>query len=305
MMKEIKNNDMLNNKQKNYETKMDISLLRIFKAVAEQGSISKASLVLNCVQSNVTARIQQLEEELGTDLFYRKPRGVVLTSAGKTLLGYAEKAMRLVEDAEKAVKENGELRGPLSLGSLESAAAVRLPKVLARYHQKYPEVEISLVTLSSQELLEKVLAYQIDGAFVSGKVNHPEVEQELMFYEELVLVTPQEIRSIKKMGKRTILVLRSGCNYKSQIEDWLGKRGVIPRETLEMGTREGIFGCISAGMGIAIFPRSIVNKLRFEDCVRIHPIPTQIGRVPTMFIRRRDTIRTKAMDALLRMVKEE
>ena len=259
---------------------MEVRSLQIFKAVAEQGSVSKAAQALHYVQSNVTARIRQLEQELDAELFYRKPRGMVLTSAGKTLLQYTDQTLRLIEEAKKAVQENGDLKGPLAIGSLESAAAVRLPSVLARYQQKYPEVDLSLLTSSSQDLLQKVLAYELDGAFVCGKVGHLEIEQEHMFDEELVLLTPRSDKSLKNLSKRTLLVLRSGCNYRTQLENWLGEHGIVPQKTMEFGTREGIWGCISAGMGIALFPRSIVDKLHYAKRVRIHKIPPRYSRFP-------------------------
>jgi len=284
---------------------MDIGVLKIFKAVADQGSISKAAQVLHYVQSNVTTRIRQLEQELDAELFYRKPRGMVLTSAGKTLLGYADQALRLLEEAQKAVRENGELKGPLALGSLESAAAVRLPTVLAHYQQTYPEVDLTLVTGSSKELLAKVLDYELDGAFVSGKVGHAGIEQEHMFNEELVLLTSPQDRSLKNINMKTLLVLRFGCNYRTQLESWLGEQGIMPHKTMEFGTREGILGYVSAGMGIALFPRSIVDKLHFENRVRIHKIPPKYAVVPTMFIWRKDTLRTRAVDVLIQMVRED
>ena len=284
---------------------MEVRSLQIFKAVAELGSVSKAAQALHYVQSNVTTRIRQLEQELDAELFYRRPRGMVLTSAGKTLVQYADQALRLMEEAKKAVQENGEIKGPLAIGSLESAAAVRLPSVLARYQQKYPDVDLSLLTSSSQDLLQKVLAYELDGAFVSGKVGHLEIEQEHMFDEELVLLTSLSEKSLKNVGQRTLLVLRSGCNYWTQLEGWLGEHGILPQKTMEFGTREGILGCISAGMGIALFPRSIVYRLHYANRVRIHKIPPRYSKVPTMFIWRRDTLRTKAMSALLQMVRED
>lgn len=284
---------------------MELRSLQIFKAVAEQGSVSKAAQTLHYVQSNVTTRIRQLEQELDTELFYRKPRGMVLTSSGKTLMQYADQTLRLVEEAKKAVQENGDIKGALAIGSLESAAAVRLPSVLARYQQKYPDVDLSLLTSSSQDLLQKVLAYELDGAFVSGKVGHPEIDQEHMFDEHLVLLTSLSDKSLKNLGKPTLLVLRSGCNYRTQLESWLGEHGIMPQKTMEFGTREGILGCISAGMGIALFPYSIVERLHYANRVRIHKIPPKYATVPTMFIWHRNTLRTKAMTAMLQMVRED
>ncbi|MCD4689529.1 MAG: LysR family transcriptional regulator, partial [Desulfuromonadaceae bacterium] len=82
---------------------MDLGALRIFLAVAEEGSISRAAERLHYVQSNVTTRIRRLEENLGTSLFIRTGRGMVLTSAGQNLLGYARQILRTVEQARLAV----------------------------------------------------------------------------------------------------------------------------------------------------------------------------------------------------------
>src|SRR5947207_15519688 len=110
---------------------MDLVELRIFKAVAEQGGITKAAALLHRVQSNVTTRVQQLEERLGTKLFHRQGRRLVLSSEGKVLLAYAERLLRLSSEAQAALRGHGP-HGVFRLGTLESTAATRLPAVLAQ-----------------------------------------------------------------------------------------------------------------------------------------------------------------------------
>jgi DNA-binding transcriptional LysR family regulator len=83
---------------------MDLAALRIFKAVAEQGGITKAAATLHRVQSNVTTRVKQLEERLGTKLFNRQGRKLVLSSEGKVLLAYADRLLRLASEAQAALK---------------------------------------------------------------------------------------------------------------------------------------------------------------------------------------------------------
>ena len=90
---------------------MDLTELRIFKAVAEQGGILRAASTLNRVQSNVTTRVKRLEARLGTRLFNREGRRLVLSAEGKILLDYAERLLRLSSEAQAAVKG----RAPLSL----------------------------------------------------------------------------------------------------------------------------------------------------------------------------------------------
>src|SRR6202167_5012787 len=102
---------------------MDAADLRMFQSVASTGSMSKAALELNTVQSNVTARIKSLEDELGFVLFERTHRGVTLTAAGERLLPFAARAASLLDDAKRAVADQGTPSGILTIGSLDHTGA--------------------------------------------------------------------------------------------------------------------------------------------------------------------------------------
>src|SRR5579871_6159445 len=105
---------------------MDAGDLRFFEAVARLGGMNRAAAELHTVQSNVTARVKLLEDQLGTPLFERHSRGVSLTAAGRRLVPYAARVAQLLSEARRAVVDDGTPRGPLSLGSLETTAALRL-----------------------------------------------------------------------------------------------------------------------------------------------------------------------------------
>lgn len=288
----------------NREVTVDINALRIFKAVAEEESVSKAACKLDYVQSNVTARVKQLEDELDSPLFYRKTRGMALTPAGQTLFDYAKRILQLVEEAEKAIQDNDEVKGKLAIGSMESTAAVRLPSILACYHQAYPKVDLMLKTGTSEELQFAVLEYKVEGAFVAGSVEHAEIVQTPVFEEELVFVTEPNIESLKALNGVTLLVFRQGCTYRTQLEHLLRANGMLPYKIMEFGSLEAILGCVAAGMGITLFPRSVVTGLNYANLLRLHETPKPFGHVPTMFIRRKDAIETKAMAAFLETVLE-
>src|SRR5262249_53784878 len=113
---------------------LDLAALEIFKTVADEGGITRAAAKLDRVQSNVTTRVKQLEGQLGTALFHRQGRKLVLSPEGRLLLGYADRLLRLSSEAE-AVLRDGTPRGTLRLGALESTAATRLPPLLACYHR--------------------------------------------------------------------------------------------------------------------------------------------------------------------------
>src|ERR1700674_5173678 len=154
---------------------MDAADLRVFQSVAGTGSMNKAALELNTVQSNVTARIKSLEDEVGFALFERTNRGVTLTAAGRRLLPFAARAATLLDDARRAVADEGTPSGTLTIGSLDTTAALHLSPVLAAYVAAYPAVDLSLRTGTTRELVEQVLDRQLDGAYVCGPAHHPDL----------------------------------------------------------------------------------------------------------------------------------
>jgi DNA-binding transcriptional LysR family regulator len=281
---------------------MDASDLRVFEAVARLGGMNRAAAELNTVQSNVTARIRQLEGELGAPLFERHARGVDLTDAGRRLLPYAGRVRHLLDEARRAVDDDGMPRGPLTIGSLETTAAMRLSPLLADYAAKYPDVDLVIRTGTTCELIEAVAGNRLEGAFVCGPVDHPELESEAVFREELALLSARKVRTIDDvLAKRDlrIVVLRAGCSYRERLEAILARRGMAPSRRLEFGTLEAIIGCVAAGLGVTLLPRSLIGAIRAEGRVAVHALPPAEAEVETLFVRRRDAFTSSALEAFL------
>jgi DNA-binding transcriptional LysR family regulator len=281
---------------------MDAADLRVFEAVARLGGMNRAAGELHTVQSNVTARIRQLEEELRTPLFHRHSRGVALTPAGHRLLPYAARVRSLLEDARRAVEDDGRPKGPLHLGSLETTAAMRLSPLLAGYARAWPEVDLALTTGTSAELVEAVLARRVEGAFVCGPVDHPELDEATVFREELVLVSAPGLPGLDRLvarGDLKIIVLRAGCSYRQRLEAILAQRGAVGLRLLEFGTIDGIVGCVAAGLGVTLLPRGVVATAAREGRVALHELPHADALVETVFVRRRDGFVSRALAAFL------
>ena len=284
---------------------MDLGSLRIFYATGVEGSVSKASFKLNCVQSNVTARIKQLEDDLDVQLFYRKKRGMELTPSGKILMGYAEKALVLFKEARKAVQETESLKGPLNIGSLESSAAARLPGILTRYHHEYPDVDLTIQTGTDTQLKTMITEYQLDAAFVEASAKNNALDQIPVFNEELVVVTGKNADPPGSMLNPTLIVFPMGCTYRRLLENWFFKKGVHSFKIMEFGSHEGILGCVSAGLGVTLFPVSLINQLNYNDKLRIYKLPKNIGNLTIHLIKRKDVVTTRAMTEFQRIVHEE
>ena len=196
---------------------MDIADLKVFDAVARLGGMNRAAVELNTVQSNITARIKALEADIGCLLFERRPRGVALTSAGRRLLPYAARATRLIADARCAARDDGSPRGILTIGSLETTAALRLTPLLAGYAANYPNVDLVLRTGTTRELVAATLEQSVDGAFVCGPVGQPDLREEVVFREELSLLAAPGVSSLADAlgggtGEVQAVVLRAGCS---------------------------------------------------------------------------------------------
>jgi DNA-binding transcriptional LysR family regulator len=151
-------------------------------------------------------------------LFHRNHRGITLTEKGQRLLPYAQQMLSLVENAKAAVSDAREVGGTLQIGSLQSTASARLPDVLKVYAARHARVDIGVATGTSAELVAKVLESRLDGAFVSGVEDHPDLDVIASFVEELVIITPapyQTVRAFLKQGAMAkLLVFKVGCHYR-------------------------------------------------------------------------------------------
>ncbi|MDR6539327.1 LysR substrate-binding domain-containing protein [Variovorax soli] len=257
---------------------IDLDSLEIFRTVVSEGGVIRAAGKLNRVQSNVTTRIRQLEERLGQKLFLRQGRSLALAPAGRKLLPYADRLLRLAEEAE------GEMRsevpaGTFRLGSLESTAGSRLPPVLSRYHKLYPGVVVELVSGTTGALLKRLEAFDVEAAFVSQPFSSAGFETMAAFEEELVLITARSVASVTRPGDlagATLIAFAQGCSYRRLLEQWLGKGGVLPARSLEFSSYQAMIACVAAGTGFAIVPLSVLKALRATADVRQHALPARV-----------------------------
>jgi DNA-binding transcriptional LysR family regulator len=286
---------------------MDVADLKTFEAVVRHGSMNKAAQELHTVQSNVTARIQALEQELGVALFQRHARGVNATPAGQRILPFVARISKLLAEAESAAKDDGTPNGVLTLGSLETTMALRLSPALSQFARSYPDVRLVIRGGTTEGLIRQVVENQLDGAFVAGPIDHPEIVQERVFTEELVLVTSRATQSLKDLAKlpdlRTI-VFQLGCSYRQRLETILAGMGIVTAKPLEFGSLDTIINCVSAGIGVTLLPRGVVAAAADAGRVNVHALPRNRAWVETLFIRRHDAYVSSALKAFVAMARE-
>ncbi|WP_280550173.1 MULTISPECIES: LysR family transcriptional regulator [unclassified Halomonas] len=264
---------------------MQLKSLRLFTTVAETGSFVAAAERQHTVQSNVTAHIKKLEEEVGAKLVYRTGQAR-LTSAGLALLEYAERMLDAHDEALSLFKDNEKLCGRLRIGAMETTTALRLPPILAAYHAAHPEVDIKLKTGPTAELVELLIAGQVDCVFVAGRLEHRRYHLLKAFSERLVLVGPEPMTAIppsEELLSSAFLAFRQGCSYRQRIELLLASYGVTAARIFEFGTVDAMLGCVSAGMGYTVLPRVTVEAHLHRFSIHYLELPKPIAEVDTYF----------------------
>ena len=265
---------------------IDLESLKIFRTVVDEGGVVRAATKLNRVQSNVTTRIRQLEEHVGARLFRREGRSIRLSAEGHTLLAYANRLLRLADEAVSEMR-TGRPKGAFRLGSLESTAGSRLPAILSRYHTLYPDVVVELATGTAAALVTRVMNFEIEAAFVSEPFTAPGLETRPVFEEQLVLVTSKATRGVSgpaDIGRSTLIAFAQGCSYRKRIEEWLGSANVMPERVLEFASYQAMIACVAAGTGFAVVPKSVLEALRASRSLRQHALPKRFSHNRTHLV---------------------
>lgn len=240
---------------------MNHTTLQMFKIVAEEQSVTKAAKRLGRVQSNITTRIQQLEEELGVALFMRDSKKMTLSPEGVSFLSYAQKILSLAEEARQALHP-GKPAGVLKIGSMEATAASRLMPVFQQFHGQCPEVSLSLKTLPTQQLLERVRNASLDCALVSllpdaeGIIEcPPDLEFVNVFNESLVLLTPASVSH----DEVRLAAFPKGCSYRARGEALLNTQAVV--EVQDVSSYHSMVANLAAGRCSCVLPESVAATL--------------------------------------------
>ncbi|MCO5357186.1 LysR family transcriptional regulator [Acidovorax kalamii] len=268
---------------------MDLTALEIFRAVAQEGSVTRAAERLGRVQSNVTTRVQQLEEQLGATLFLREGKRMVPTPAGESLRGYADRLLALAEEARQSVHPH-EPGGRLRLGAMESTAAARLPQPLAQLHAQWPGLVLELSTAPSRQLVEQVLAHQIDCALVAwpppGIDADAPLEHAAMFTEPLLLALPADhppVHTPQDLQLDTLAAFSNGCTYRRMGESFLQQKSGSPPRVLELASYHAILACVAAGRCAGVVPQAVIDLMREPPALRW----VALGRCDTVLVTRR------------------
>lgn len=282
---------------------MELADLHVFRTVVQAGGVTRASERLHRVQSNVTTRIKKLEEDLGAALFLRIGRRLELTPAGRILLDYTDQLLDLADRAREALQDTTP-RGVLRLGAPETTAAVRLPGLLARMHELYPQLSLEVSSRHSRELVVDVLTGELDAALVAEAISDPRLGTCPAYLEELVVIAQvghPPIITARDVKTRAILAPHPNCSYRKRLEEWFKDAEVPIERFVEVTSYHAILGCAVAGMGIALLPRSVLDSYGERRHLSIHEIAPRFSRAPMTLIWRKISTNSR-VDALSKVI---
>jgi len=269
---------------------MDFANLQAFIAVAEQHSFSLASQQLFLTQPAISKRIAALESELGTPLFDRIGRQVQLTEAGKALLPRARQILQELEDSRREIRNlSGKIAGRLSLGTSHHIGLHRLPGVLRTYTRDYPEVELDLQFMDSEQVCRDVLHGELELGVVTLPLSPPtELKTQPVWADPLAVVVSADHPLAHNTNVTTAMLL--------EYPAILPMRGTFTRELVEQAFQradsdhalqvklatnylETIKMMVSIGLGWSVLPRTMLSKELYAVHIPQLELQRQLGVV--------------------------
>jgi DNA-binding transcriptional LysR family regulator len=247
---------------------MEVRQLQIFRSLAEELNFTRTAEKVHTVQSNVTAQIKALEEELRVPLFDRLGRRVTLTDAGRRFLPFAEQALQAMEQGQRAIQSGAEPSGPLRIAAPESVLTYRLPPVLRAFRKRFPHVELSFRPYSDATLCSMLESGKFDMAIqMSDTVADATFKSVRLWTERIFLLGDlnhplAKRRTVKPsdMAGQMLLLTESGCGYREKLDRVLALQNIRAGNITEFSSVEAIKQCVVAGMGLGLLPAIVVSR---------------------------------------------
>ncbi|WP_226502135.1 LysR substrate-binding domain-containing protein [Pseudomonas sp. MWU16-30317] len=253
---------------------MDLASLEIFQIVAAEMSVTKAAARLGRAQSNVSTRIQQLEESLGAALFSREGKRMALTEQGRVLMDYSMRLLALADEARQAMHPT-QPNGTLRIGAMESTAATRLPAVVGAFHRQWPGVDLKVSTGHSLGLLRALDDGLIDCAYIALPPHEHGSAQTLLaaqnldgravFREQIMLLISAARPTLVAPGDAPLRLaaFKAGCTYRALGQRWIADQWPDGAQRLhieDVTSYDEMIARVAAGQCASFVPQSVLER---------------------------------------------
>ncbi|NLM10240.1 MAG: LysR family transcriptional regulator [Clostridiaceae bacterium] len=232
---------------------------RIFNEVSKHKSFSKAAKTLYMTQPAVSQTIMNLEQELGTRLFTRTSKGVVLTTDGQLLYEYVSSAVNLIEMGEKKLSESKNLMfGEMKIGVGDTISKYYLLPYLGEFHKDFPNVKLNIINRTTPELCRMLKSGELDIAVCNLPVKDPALEvQECIDIHDIFVCGEKykyltiEPRSIEEIMQLPVIFLESKSNSRQYVEKYLISKGIKIQPEIELGSHDLLLEFAKFNFGIS------------------------------------------------------
>ena len=259
---------------------MDSRQLRYFAAIYEAQSVSRAAEGLNIAASALSHHLNNLETELATSLFVRKPRGMQPTAAGERLYDHARGMLRAIAAATDDLQEEGrEVSGEISVGMSYSTVIAIGMDLMKTVISDYPKLRLSLTESLSGSTLVHLMASEIDMAVAYNPPNDPKLRSQPILEERMVCVGRPDIigdsdspLTFEEVLEFPLILLRQGLSARALLDDATLLKQLESRARLQMNSVQAISGCLVEGLGCIVGTRLFMRELLDQGKLHARPI---------------------------------
>jgi len=295
---------------------MELNQLKLFCAIVERKSFSRAGEAVFLSQPAVSLQISSLEKELGTRVLDRQGREVTTTRTGETLYHYARRILRLVDEAEQAIEQlKGLVKGELTLGASTIPGEYILPSLLAEFKEKYSAIDINLVIDDTKGIIEKVAHNEVELGLVGTREKSDKLVFETFTSERLVLISPASTKwfkhdpaKIEELKEVPFILRESGSGTRATVEHRLREAGIREENltiVMRLGSTTAVKRAVESGAGVSfISEKAIENEIKLGTIKTIPFKDLELDRKFFIVYRRQKSL-SPATQALLQFLKEK
>jgi len=292
---------------------INLDQLRIFQAVAETRSFTRAADVVHLTQPGISKHVKQMEEYYGVPLFDRLGKRIALTQAGEILSAATLDVLASVTAAEQSIEELKGLRGgKLVLGASFPIGIYLLPGVVAAFRKRHPAVEVMVDISLSGKVIAKVLANRLELGLITQEAHDPKLLVRQFMTDELIVIVPRDHRWANKKRIRpqellgeTVIVAARGAGTRAVVEERLQEKGIALTNVVDFGNMEGAKRAVEAGLGVSIQAKSVVEREISGGAligVSLAGLDAKLGR---FYICRKDKHLSNAAKAFLALLQSQ
>jgi LysR family hydrogen peroxide-inducible transcriptional activator len=240
---------------------MNLQQLEYIIALDNYKSFSKAAEACFITQATLSTMVKRLEEELDVVLFDRKTNPIITTDCGKEIIEEAKKVVfhknYLVELAHQV---KGKIEGEIKIGIIPTIASNLLHRILPVIFHKYPNLRIRIEETTTQNVLDKLKKMEIDVGIVSTPLSHSEIEEEILYYEKLLVYGDNQknrnYRTPKEIDVEKLWLLQQGNCITDQIIDLCSLNNKMVYENLKFqpNSFETLLNLVDEFNGLTLIP---------------------------------------------------